>query len=537
MATDCIPQLRFKFDKLVVARFDAAHASSDGGAVLLKALDRQLGITEAVASCLRDRRQPGKVRHELIELVRQRVFGLICGYPDCNDAARLAQDAIHKLLLERDPLVGAALATQSTLSRFENAVGPVALGHALADLVIGQHCARRQGRARRITIDVDPTDDPTHGQQEFAFFNGHYDTWCYLPLLGFITFNDEAEQYLLFALLRPGTSPAKLGLRGRLRTLFRKLRAAFPGSRLRVRLDGGFAGEDVLSFLEAEGVEYVVALGGNRRLDKRARRLMGRARMLSKATDETAHLFGETRYAAKRWRRKRRVIIKAEVVRHPGRTPKNNPRFVVTNLPHTPEHVYTIYRARGDVENRIKELKDGGLGPLELLALSRQSIPAPAHHRGVHLVPRPPTRRPRHRVGNGANHHAARAVAEAGRLARALGASPRAARAGIVPVASGMVRTRQRPRRHALTAPFPRRRPTRGHASPAHRFSAAARVCRRACTHPRAAIAIPVKCRDPKRWPRRPPLPLCGIACVRSRIKRASCEEAGGCSPRPTWGK
>jgi Transposase DDE domain group 1 len=150
--------------------------------------------------------------------------------------------------------------------------------------VIGQHCARLQGRARRITIDVDPTDDPTHGQQEFAFFNGHYDSWCYLPLLGFVTFNDEAEQYLLFALLRPGTSPAKLGLRGRLRTLFGKLRAAFPGARLRVRLDGGFAGEDVLSFLEAEGVEYVVALGGNRRLDKRARRLMGRARMLSKAT-------------------------------------------------------------------------------------------------------------------------------------------------------------------------------------------------------------------------------------------------------------
>jgi hypothetical protein len=216
-----------------------------------------------------------------------------------------------------------------------------------------------QGRAWRITIDVDPTDDPTHGQQEFAFFNGHYATWCYLPLLGFVTFNDEAEQHLLFAVLRPGTSPAKRGLRGRLRTLFRKLRAAFPGTRLRVRLDGGFAGEDVLSFLEAEGVEYVVALGGNRRVDKRARRLMARARMLARASGQTAHLFGETRYAAKRWRRKRRVIIKAEVVQHPGRAPKNNPRFVVTNLPHTPAHVYAIYRARGDVENRIKELKDG----------------------------------------------------------------------------------------------------------------------------------------------------------------------------------
>jgi len=362
MATDCIPQLRFKFDQLVVAKFDAAHASSDGGAVLLKAVDRQLGVTETVARCLRDRRQPGKVQHEGLELVRQRIFGLVCGYADCNDAARLATDPVQKLLLDRDPLAGPALASQATLSRFENGVGALTLarlGHALADLVIAQHRARRQGRARRITIDLDPTDDPTHGQQEFTFFNGHYDTWCYLPLLGFLTFDDEAEQYLVCALLRPGNSPAKCGALTRLGYLFAKLRAAFPGVRLRVRLDGGFAGPDVLGFLEAAGVEYVVALGRNRRLDKRAQRLMGKARMQAKATGETAHLFGETRYAAASWKRKRRVILKAEVVCHPGRTPKNNPRFVATNLSHTPAHVYALYCARGDVENRIKELKAG----------------------------------------------------------------------------------------------------------------------------------------------------------------------------------
>jgi hypothetical protein len=185
----------FKFDKLVVAKFDAEHASSDGGAVLLKAVDRQLGVTEAVARCLQDRRQPGKVQHDGLELVRQRIFGLVCGYADCHDAARLADDAIHKWLLDRDPLAGPALASQPTLSRFENAVGPVALtrlGHALADLVIEQHRARLRGRVRLITLDLDPTDDPTHGQQEFTFFNGHYDTWCYLPLWGFVTFDDEA---------------------------------------------------------------------------------------------------------------------------------------------------------------------------------------------------------------------------------------------------------------------------------------------------------------------------------------------------------
>jgi Transposase DDE domain group 1 len=369
MATHCIPQLSFKFEKHVVAKFDAEYASADGGAVLLKAVDGELGVTATVAGCLRDRRQRGKVQHDVLELVRQRVFGLICGYADCNDAARLAHDPLHKLLLDRDPLAGPALASQTTLSRFENAVGPLTLtrlGHALADLVIEQQRRRRQGHARRITIDFDPTDDPTHGQQEFAFFNGHYDTWCYLPLLGFVSFDDEVEQYLVLALLRPGNSPAKAGALGRLRHLFRTLRAAFPGARLRVRLDGGFAGPEVLTFLETAGVEYVLALGRNARLEKRARRLMGKARMQSKTTGQTAHLFGETRYAARKWTRKRRVIIKAEVVRHPGRPPKNNPRFVVTNLPHTPQHAYEIYCARGDIENRIKELKAG-------LALDRLS--------------------------------------------------------------------------------------------------------------------------------------------------------------------
>jgi hypothetical protein len=319
-------------------------------------------VTATVARCLRDPRQPGKVQHEILELVQQRIFGLICGYADCNDAARLADDPVHKLLLDRDPLTGPALASQATLSRFENAVTPLMLtrlGHALADLVIAQQRARRQGRARRITIDFDPTDDPTHGQQEFTFFNGHYDTWCYLPLLGFVSFDTEAEQYGVLALLRPGNSGAKLGAIHCLRApvpeaaggLSRRAAARAAGRR--------FAGNDLLAFLEAEQVEYVVALGRNRRLDKRAQRLMGKARMRAKTSGETEHVYGETRYAAAKWKRKRRVIIKAEVVCHPGRPPKNNPRFVVTNLPHTPQHVYEIYRARGDVENRLKELKAG----------------------------------------------------------------------------------------------------------------------------------------------------------------------------------
>jgi Transposase DDE domain group 1 len=366
MATDCIAQVTFNFDpkrKPVVARFDVPYASSDGGAILLKGIDTQLGLTRRLAACLEDPRQPGKIQHQTLELFRQRVFGIACGYADCNDAARLADDAIHKLLMDRDPIAGPALASQPTLSRFENAVGwreLLTMGHRLAETVIEHHRRRLKGRASRITIDLDPTDDPTHGQQEFTFFNGHYDTWCYLPVVATVTFADEAEQYAVAVVLRPGNASASLGARGLLRRLIRQLRAAFRAPTIRVRLDGGFATPAMFAFLEAQAVEYVVAMASNARLEKRARRLMGKARMRSRATGRTEHLYGETRYAAKTWKRKRRVIIKAEVVRHPGRDPKNNPRFVVTNLPGAPRTVYEqVYCQRGDMENRLKELHHG----------------------------------------------------------------------------------------------------------------------------------------------------------------------------------
>jgi len=349
--------------KPVVARFDQEHASSDGGALLLKAADRRLGLIDTLSGCLPDGRQEGKLTHTLTDLVAQRAYGIACGYADCNDAARLAADPIHKALLGRDPIDGEALASQSTLSRFENAVGPkdlYRLGEALADLVIRRHRKRLRGKARRITIDLDPTDDPTHGQQQLALFNGYYDSWCYLPVLGFVSFNDEIEQYLFTAVLRPGTAPAKLGAVGILRRMIDRLRDAFPGVRLFVRLDGGFACPEVLDFLDEQPrLDYVVAIAKNSVLERRAKRLMGQARRRSRQSQKTEHVFGECRYAAKKWSSKRRVVIKAEVTRLEGREPKNNPRFVVTNLRTTPRAVYQRYRQRGDIENRIKELHHG----------------------------------------------------------------------------------------------------------------------------------------------------------------------------------
>lgn len=352
------------FPKPVVAQFDQQQGSSDGGAILLQAADRRLGLTSALAECLEDQRQAGKVEHELHELLTQRVMAIACGYEDANDAARLASDPVHKLLVGRDPIEGDDLASQPTLSRFENTPNRKPLfrmGEALADVVIERQRRRLHGRARRITIDLDPTDDPTHGAQQLALFNGHYDTWCYLPLVGFLSFNDEREQYLFTAVLRSGKAVAWVGARGILRRLLKKLRRAFPGARIRIRLDGGFAEPELLDFLDAQpDVEYVVAMAKNAVLKRKAKRAMRQARRLSRRSQKTEHVYAEAEYAARTWSHPRRVIIKAEVVRQTGKDPKDNPRFVITNLRQSPQWIYEqVYCGRGDIENRIKELHDG----------------------------------------------------------------------------------------------------------------------------------------------------------------------------------
>lgn len=367
MTTDTIAQTVLfpdLFDRPLVATFDQQHASSDGGAVLLKAAERQYGVIDGFAQCLVDARQPGKVRHTVADLLAQRIFGLACGHADGNDADRLADDPIHKLLLGRDPVAGASLGSQPTISRFENQAGVQALygmGQELALRVIDRHRQRLRGRARRITIDLDPTDDPTHGAQQLTFFNGHYDRWCYLPLLAFLTFDDEADQYLCAAILRPGNVGATRGAPGLLRRLLDTLRIAFPTARFLVRLDGGFATPEIFDLLDAErGVDYVVAMAANAVLTRLAEPAMAEARALSETSGQTAHVYTEARYAAKTWARARRVVIKAEVVRLAEREPRDNPRCVITNLRRAPRVVYErIYCARGDVENRIKELHDG----------------------------------------------------------------------------------------------------------------------------------------------------------------------------------
>lgn len=358
--TECLlfPDL---FAKPLTMQFDQRQGSSDGGAVLLKAADLRYDLAGRMSRCLVDKRQAGKVDHQLPELTAQRIYSIACGYADANDAARLKSDPIHKMLLGRDPIAGHDLASQPSLSRFENAAGPRQLyrmGEQLAASVIERHGKRLGGHAKRVTIDLDPTDDPTHGAQQLSFFNSHYDNACYLPVMGFVSFDDEADQYLCAAVLRPGNVTATAGAVGILRRVMALIRKHFRKARIRVRLDGGFASPALFDFLDSQlGVEYVVAIASNAVLNRHAEEAMQYARALSGLLEQTEHVYGQTRYKAGSWEHERRVIIKAEVVYGEGKAPKDNPRFVVTNMKQAPQWLYEdVYCQRGEIENRIKEL-------------------------------------------------------------------------------------------------------------------------------------------------------------------------------------
>lgn len=365
-------------DRPVDVRFDQPNGSSDGGAVLLKAADKRIGLSAALTAGLIDRRDPLRIDYTVAELLRQRLFAIACGYEDCNDTARLGADPVHQLLAGRPVNAAISMASQPTLSRFENAPTRrelFALTQALGETVIGHHRDRLDGKARRITIDMDGTEDPVHGGQQLALFNGFYDGYCYLPLLGFLSFDNEPEQFLFTALLRPGNAPAKAGALGVLKRLVPQLRAAFPGVTLRLRLDAGFTGPEIHNFCRDEKLEYVIALPGNSVLAELAEPFLVQAMEQAMASGASARVYAEVMYRAKSWSKAERVIIKAEAVYGPNGDLKSNPRYVVTNLRQTPKHVYEqIYCPRGDSENRIKELK----GELALGRLSCSSFSANA---------------------------------------------------------------------------------------------------------------------------------------------------------------
>jgi len=350
-------------DKPLLVKFDRPDQSSDAGAVLLKAVDEKLGLTEQFAEALHDRRQPSKVQHELLELVRQRVYGIACGYSNGNDAAKLRNDPVMKIVCKEGAGEDQRLASQPTLSRFENAFRRTDLlraGYALADAVIAEQKRRRaRSKPKRMIIDVDAVADATYGDQQLTMFNDHYGHYCYLPAILTLQFDQESDQHLLGVALRPGNRKGFQDVVTLLKRVVRRVREAFPKARLVVRMDADYGAPEVFDYLEKDDLLYLVALRKNEVLTRLAEPLMNAVRAESEKTQATVTRYGDFRYAANTWGRKRRVVFKAERLVCEGKSPKDNPRFVVTNMDWSARNSYKAYCQRGDSENRIKELVDG----------------------------------------------------------------------------------------------------------------------------------------------------------------------------------
>lgn len=355
--TDCISHLGFGFlsGKAIVGGFDGGDISSDGGLMLLAAVDQALGLTAQMAALLGDSRQAGKVRHSLHDLFRQRIYQIAAGYEDCNDADRLRYDPILKVAAGRLPESDAALASQPTLSRWENSVSRrelYRLAHVFLDLFVARHWA---APPRQIILDLDATDDETHGQQQLSAFHGYYDEHCYLPLV-VTAAGDDGSQELLAFVLRPGNSSASHGATAVLQRIKQRLDAALPTTKLVLRGDSGFGLPEVYDWCEGhkQPIPYVLGLAQNSRLNELAKPYMEAAKAEHEATGEPVRRFYEFPYAAHSWPHARRVILKAEVT---AQGP--NPRFIVTNMADDPQALYDdLYAPRGEMENRIKELKN-----------------------------------------------------------------------------------------------------------------------------------------------------------------------------------
>ena len=352
---ECIAQLTLDFHPTspITVAFDAPQISSDGGALLLRQIDDRLGLSERLAALVPDERDPRKVQHNRHEQIRQRLYQIAWGYPDCNDANRLRQDPVLNTVCAR-PSYAEGLSSQPTLSRLENAVDIRQL-RALVCEIEEQYVRSFAEAPDVIVLDIDSTDDPTHGQQQLSFFHGYYDQPMYHPLVIF----DGARGQLVSVGLRPGNVHAARGAMGVLHRVIRRLKQCFPQTQIVVRGDSAFAVPRLLRMLEElnrelGGIAYVVGLAQNAVLLRFGATALTEARRRFLATKQTVQYFDAFCSAAESWPQPRHVVMKAEVSEH-----GTNPRFVVTSLAEfAPALLYYAYCERGQCENFIKDFKN-----------------------------------------------------------------------------------------------------------------------------------------------------------------------------------
>lgn len=361
--TECIPDL-FSFARVgtrgVVARFDGGSVVTDGGALLLRQVEQKANILGRLAACFRDQRDPRRIEHSVEQLVKQRVYALALGYEDLNDHEQLRHDPLLAVLSGKTEPTQELLAGKSTLNRLELTLPQAKAGEhrykrilfdpESADQLLVQLYVEAQAVApTEIVLDLDATDDPLHGKQEGRFFHGYYGHYCYLPLYIF------AGDHLLCARLRTAGQDGSAGAREQVERIVTQLRQHWPAVKIILRADSGFCREELMSWCEEHGVEYIFGLARNRRLQEMLSQALAEAKQTYEATGQPARVFHEGRYQTREtWSRERRVVGKAEYLDKGA-----NPRFVVTSLAAEGWQARALYEdlycARGEMENRVKE--------------------------------------------------------------------------------------------------------------------------------------------------------------------------------------
>ena len=343
----------------IVARFDGGTISSDGGAFLLRQTDQRLNLLPRLAECFLDGRNQERVEHSILEMLSQRIYGLALGYEDINDHEQLRTDPVFGILAGRGEL-DEPLAGKSTLNRMELGTGTkdrykkiTFWKDAMDELLVKVFIESHQKAPHEIILDVDTTDLPLHGQQEGRFFHGYYDSYCYLPLYVF------CGKQVLCARLREANHDASFGSLAEIRRIVAQIRMAWPEVKIILRGDSGFCRNELMSWCENNGVDFVFGLARNQRLRRIIGAQMNEATQQWHQTGQPARVFSEFQYKTKKtkkggWDRERRVAAKAEHIEG-----KENPRFVVTSLTSerwAAQALYEdLYCSRGDMENRIKE--------------------------------------------------------------------------------------------------------------------------------------------------------------------------------------
>ena len=337
--------------KKVEATFDGGRLSSDGGLMYLRAVDRAMGLVDRLCCSIADNRHKSYVHHSLSDLLRQRIFQIACGYEDANDCDSLRADPVFKMVCERLPVTGADLASQPTMTRLENRIRRTEL-YRLACAFVDVFVSSYETVPKAIILDMDDTEDRTHGAQQLSLFNGYYNSSCYLPLHIY----EGRSGRLITTILRPGTRPSGARMVAIIKRLVARIRAAWPRVHIILRGDGHFSSALLHDFCDRSRLFYVFGYIGSSRLKALTAPLMDQARTLAADLRRPVRLFHSLSYRAKTWNREKRIIMKAEIT-----SAGPNPRFLVTNLASSQaSFIYErIYCARGRMEGFIKNHKNG----------------------------------------------------------------------------------------------------------------------------------------------------------------------------------